>query len=636
MPPPTISESLYVSRDYVGDGVFSAGIEGPAVGPDGHLYLVNFGRDGTLGRVRTQADGSGHAELFLTLPAGSIGNGIRFAPDGAMYVADYPGHNILRITNDGHISVFAHQPRMHQPNDLARAPDGRLYASDPDWTHSSGQLWRIDPDGSTHLLESGMGTTNGIDVSPDGRHLYVNESLQRRVWAYDLDTQGRLSHKRLLITFPDHGLDGMRIDTHGNLYIARYGAGTIAIVSPQGQLLREVPLTGRKPTNLTFGGPDGRTVYVTLQDRGAVEMFRAPHPGREPGSWPCPDGDVAGGFNDDARGAQVVGLQVVQLVAVGQQAHRQVIQPQGLLQRGAGGVVVAQPVTGFVVEAVAGGAALLAVDLFATSVIGVVGGRCASALYQVEAACIVVEEGAVGADGGGVAGGVVAARYAGHGGQSMGGGRVGVARRARRGGVSGAVAGGVVGVGVQGRLGGAVAGLSEPAQGVVVVAQRRWAAAGEVSQLAGGIKGVAQVQAVPATVEGGRAVSGQGVGIADHQAHALGGLHLAHHMTQTVVAVLGVAAGIVDAAEASAGEGFIGGAQGWAGVVGVGSGEAGVRVAHLGQSVQGVVGVGGRDATGIGLGDAVARAVIGSGGGAGVGAMQLGQFAQAVVGIAWY
>jgi gluconolactonase len=271
------------TSDLVADGTFTAGIEGPAVGPDGALYAVNFGRDGTIGRVATQP-GAAAAALYLELPPGSIGNGIRFDARGHMYVADYAAHRILRIDpRDRRIAVHAHDPRMHQPNDLAIAPDGTLYASDPRWSHGDGQLWRIDPDGSTHLLETGMGTTNGIEVSPDGLRLYVNESVQRRVWVYDIGRAGALSGKRLLIAFDEHGLDGMRCDAAGNLYIARYGAGRVAVVSPQGRLLHEVPLRGMRPTNLAFGGDDGRTVFVTLQDRGAIEFFRAAAPGRPPG-----------------------------------------------------------------------------------------------------------------------------------------------------------------------------------------------------------------------------------------------------------------------------------------------------------------------------------------------------------------
>jgi len=278
------TDALYVARDIIGDGVFSAGIEGPAFGPDGALYAVSFGRDGTIGRVTFDADGKTKATLFTTLPAGSTGNGIRFDVDGSMYIADYSGHHVLRIASgERDATVFAHMPQANQPNDIAISPDGTLYASDPSWADNTGQLWRIDRSGTPHLLESGMGTTNGVEVSPDGKRLYVNESVQRKVWVYDIRADGSIRNKRLLIAFDDHGLDGMRTDVKGNLYIARYGAGVVAVVSPDGRLLREVKLKGQKPTNVAFGGPNGRTVFVTLQDRGAIEAFRTEHPGREAG-----------------------------------------------------------------------------------------------------------------------------------------------------------------------------------------------------------------------------------------------------------------------------------------------------------------------------------------------------------------
>src|SRR5690606_24532780 len=109
--------------------------------------------------------------------------------------------------------------------------------------------------------------------SPDQKFLYVNESIQRKVWAYDLQPNGDIANKRLLIEFPDHGMDGMRCDAQGNLYVARYGAGVVAVVSPAGELLREISLRGQRPTNVAFGGEDGKQVFVTLQDRGAIETF---------------------------------------------------------------------------------------------------------------------------------------------------------------------------------------------------------------------------------------------------------------------------------------------------------------------------------------------------------------------------
>jgi sugar lactone lactonase YvrE len=124
-----------------------------------------------------------------------------------------------------------------------------------------------------------MGTTNGIDVSPDGKTLYVNESVQRNIWAFTIAADKSLTGKRLLKQFPDHGFDGMRVDVDGNLYVTRHGKGTIAVVSPKGEVLREIDVLGKRPSNLCFGGPDGRTVYVTEVDHGRLVSFRVDRPG---------------------------------------------------------------------------------------------------------------------------------------------------------------------------------------------------------------------------------------------------------------------------------------------------------------------------------------------------------------------
>lgn len=227
-------------------------------------------------------DAQDSATLFVTLPEGSVGNGIRFSRKGEMFIADYPKHNILKVDMASKaISVFAHEDKMNQPNDIAIDDQDRIYASDPNWKENTGNLWRIDTDGKVTLLEDSMGTSNGVEVSPDNKTLYVNESAQRNVWAYDLAADGSISNKRILITFPDFGMDGMRCDEAGNLYIARYGKGAVAVVSPQGKVLYEVTLTGKSPTNVAFGGADGKTVYVTLQDQGSIEKFQALLPGRE-------------------------------------------------------------------------------------------------------------------------------------------------------------------------------------------------------------------------------------------------------------------------------------------------------------------------------------------------------------------
>jgi gluconolactonase len=126
-----------------------------------------------------------------------------------------------------------------------------------------------------------MGTTNGIEVSPDGKTLYVDESVQLKVWAYTIKKDGTLTNKKLFHTFEGYGMDGMKCDVKGNIYLCRYDKGTIAVMDKKGTLLKEIQLKGKKPSNLTFGGADRRRCYVTLQDRGCFETFIAPNPGRK-------------------------------------------------------------------------------------------------------------------------------------------------------------------------------------------------------------------------------------------------------------------------------------------------------------------------------------------------------------------
>ena len=274
---PTSPDPLFTARDFTAENLFSGNIEGPDFDRQGQLYVVNYQRDGTIGKVNPD----GTCELFLELPAGSNANSIKFNSHGDMLLADWPGHNVLKVDmRTKKVSVFCHDDRFNQPNDLCINKKDQVFASDPRWKDGTGQLWRIEPDGRAALLASGLGTTNGIELSPDEKHLYVAESVQRKIWQYDLDAAGNISNQRLLIEFPDFGLDGMKCDRKGNIYQTRHGKGTVAIISPGGKLLREVQLKGRECSNLVFGGKDGRSVFVTLQDRKGMEVFRSEQPGR--------------------------------------------------------------------------------------------------------------------------------------------------------------------------------------------------------------------------------------------------------------------------------------------------------------------------------------------------------------------
>lgn len=257
---------------------FTREIEGPACDRDGNIYAVSLAYKSTIGKVTP----SGHAEVFIDMPESSLANGIRFDRSGRMFVADHTGHRVWVVEpGTRELKPFVHEPAMNQPNDLAISEDGTLWASDPDWRRETGQIWRISPNGECGKAAAGMGTTNGIEVSPDGTTLWVNETVQRTLWAFRIAGDGSLRDKRLILKFPDFGTDGMRCDVEGFLYVTRWGKGVVAVVSPEGRIVEEIDTRGSRPTNICFGGPDGRTAYVTEAEFGRLVTFRVERPGLE-------------------------------------------------------------------------------------------------------------------------------------------------------------------------------------------------------------------------------------------------------------------------------------------------------------------------------------------------------------------
>src|SRR6202051_2936397 len=243
VPPGIAQDALFQSRQITPTGEYTFGIEGPAVDERGNLYVVNFGKPGTIGKV---AAGASQSELFAVLPEGSVGNAICFDHEGRMFVADYKKHNVFLVSPDGKdVKTYFHSEDFNQPNDLTVAADGTIYASDPHWKRHDGQIWRISKSASGEIIgekmtaDRKMSTTNGIDLSPDGNTLYVGESDTREIWAYRIDGP-RLVSPRLIKRFDDFGIDGLRTDTAGNLLVARILKGTIAVLSPEGKFKREI------------------------------------------------------------------------------------------------------------------------------------------------------------------------------------------------------------------------------------------------------------------------------------------------------------------------------------------------------------------------------------------------------------
>lgn len=274
--------TLHYAIPFTEPGEFTAGIEGPTADSHGNVFAVNFQSQQTIGHIH--ANGRGSVELRL--PNTSTGNGIVLDRLGNLWIADYVEHRIWyydRKTRQ--LQAMCHEPSMNQPNDLAIAADGTLYASDPDWNQGTGQVWRIDRNGIASRVATDMGTTNGLDLAPDGKWLYVNESVQRNVWRFPVHADGSLGDKQLVHRFQEHGMDGMRCAANGDLFITRHGKGTVVIMKPSGDIVREIDVLGSMPSNLCFGGPDGRTVFVTEVEHKRIVRFRTDVAGRSHDLW---------------------------------------------------------------------------------------------------------------------------------------------------------------------------------------------------------------------------------------------------------------------------------------------------------------------------------------------------------------
>ncbi len=125
------------------------------------------------------------------------------------------------------------------------------------------------------------GTTNGIDISPMKRRSTSTKVFSAMFGHLIWRPTAPFPINDFCINSVMGGMDGMRCDAKGNLYITRHGKGEVAVVSPEGKVIKTIKTKGKSVSNICFGGKKGRTCYITLQDRGCLETFQADAPGRE-------------------------------------------------------------------------------------------------------------------------------------------------------------------------------------------------------------------------------------------------------------------------------------------------------------------------------------------------------------------
>jgi sugar lactone lactonase YvrE len=127
-------------------------------------------------------------------------------------------------------------------------------------------LFCLDAHGNCKKMLDGLTVSNGISWSPDDRVMYLADSWDRSIYAFDFDlAQGSIANRRLFAQFPDHaGIpDGATVDTEGCYWIAHFDGWRISRYTPRGELDRVIEFPVPRPTSCAFGGPDLKTLYVT-------------------------------------------------------------------------------------------------------------------------------------------------------------------------------------------------------------------------------------------------------------------------------------------------------------------------------------------------------------------------------------
>lgn len=255
--------------------------DGPAWSPEGYL-LVADRREAKIYMLEPIQE-EGGLTYQRTVLLEDIGNpqGMVFDSVGNLYFCQQTFRQVMAIWVDGRQEWLVDKYKgraLNSPDDLTLDGVGGLYFTDPrygpmhDLEQDVMSVYYLASTGAVTRVETGMEKPNGIAISPDGKKLYVAEPNKLRLYAFEIKEPGRLGKRELLfegiredkdgLEIQGSGPDGLTVDELGNIY-ACYSR--IVVIRPEGGLLGEIHIPER-PANCTFGGPDGRTLFVTARN----------------------------------------------------------------------------------------------------------------------------------------------------------------------------------------------------------------------------------------------------------------------------------------------------------------------------------------------------------------------------------
>lgn len=246
-------------------------LEGPSFGPDGLLYCV----DVINGRI-LRVDARGEFEPLAQYDGWP--NGLKFHRDGRIFIADYK-HGIMQFDLERRelrpVLERYNIERFKGVNDLFFSQAGDLYFTDQGmtgWQDPTGRLFRLRPDGQLDCLLDCIPSPNGLVMDLDEHALYVAATRANAIWKVPLLRNGQVGKVGTFIQMSGGGgPDGLALDARGGLCIAHVGLGTVWCMDALGQpALRIQSPEGLHATNVAFGGPGGRTLYITESSSACI------------------------------------------------------------------------------------------------------------------------------------------------------------------------------------------------------------------------------------------------------------------------------------------------------------------------------------------------------------------------------
>jgi L-arabinonolactonase len=219
-------------------------------------------------RVQRSAPATGaSAQWPMPQPTGSIGLRCK----GGLVAAIRTGFVFLDTATGGITSIA--DPEADLPgnrfNDGKVDRAGRFWAGTKNLANSAqptGSVYRLDVDGTTHLVTRGISCTNGIAWSPDNRTMYLCDTWVRRIYSFEFDFERGTVHNRRLfaeLAIEDGYPDGLTVDADGCVWNAHYDGWRITRYAADGGLVQVLQMPVQHVTSLTFGGRELRTLYVT-------------------------------------------------------------------------------------------------------------------------------------------------------------------------------------------------------------------------------------------------------------------------------------------------------------------------------------------------------------------------------------